>query len=460
MTAPPPPAEDGSTDSTRSGSAGTGTAEVQTHRRTRRAVLALAAIAVVLVGLVVVRTGRESPAPGERSAGPSTTAVPTTSPTTSTVAYVAPSASGAGDGSTWEDAAALADVPELVSRMPQGGEIWLRADAGPFQVEDALRIDSGGASGSPVVVRGVDAGGAPAKAVLVGDRTTPYDPEGDPGGDVFSLRGGAAHLVFRDLAFENVGNVFLAAGDVTGVVISDSSATNVRRFFENAKSDEEDSAVVSDLTIRGVTVTGFSKRFLRLRYSSHDVLVEDVVGDSQQQDGDDFAIGVHLEEEVHDVVLRRVSMSNTRDTLRDYWNGDGFATEADVYDITFEDTSASGNTDAGYDLKSRRTTLVNAVASDNKRNFRVWADDLTARDCQGLDPQKRGGSSSQAQVWLGERAVAELDGCTFRSADPETVVFDLEPDARLVMAGGSIEHAGKLQNLQDDATVDLSEVAR
>jgi len=376
------------------------------------------------------------------------------------VAYVAPSASGAGDGSGWEDAASLDDVPKLISRMPQGGEIWLRADAGPFRVEGALRIDRGGASGSPVVVRGVDAGGAPAKAVLVGDRTTPYDPEGDPGGDVFSLRGGAAHLVFRDLAFENVGNVFLAAGDVTDVVISDSSATNVRRFFENAKSDEEDSADVSDLTIRGVTVTGFSKRVLRLRYSSHDVLVEDVVGDSQQQDGDDFAIGVHLEDEVHDVVLPRVSMSNARDTLHEYWNGDGFAAEHDVHDITFEDTSASGNTDAGYDLKSQRTTLINAVASDNKRNFRIWSDDVTVRNCQGLDPQKRGGSSSQAQVWLGKGAVADLEGCTFRSADPETVVFDLEPDARLVMTGGTIQHAGELEILQGGAAVDLLDVAR
>jgi hypothetical protein len=457
MTAPRPPAEDSVAEPAGSESSGTGTTEVRVRRRTWRAVLGgLLVIALVLVGIVVVRTGRDAPTTEQ----PSTSAEPTTGPTTITEAYVAPSPSGTGDGSGWDDAASLEDVPELVSRMPRGGEIFLRADAGPFQVEDALRIDSGGVDGAPVVVRGVDGGGAPAKAVLVGDRTTPYDPEGDSGGDVFFLRGGAAHLAFRDLAFENMGNVFLAAGDVTDIVISDTSATNVRRFFENAKSDEEDSADVSDLTIRGVTVTGFSKRFLRLRYASHDVLVEDVVGDSQQQDGDDFAIGVHLEDEVHDVVLHRVSMSNTRDTLREYWNGDGFATERDVHDITFENTSASGNTDAGYDLKSQRTTLVNSVASDNKRNFRFWADDLTARNCQGLDPHKRGGSSSQAQVWLGEAAVVELDGCTFRSADPETVVFDLEPDARLVMTGGSIKHAGELENLQADASVDLSEVAR
>jgi hypothetical protein len=376
----------------------------------------------------------------------------------STVLYVAPRAAGNGDGASWEDAADLADLPELVGRLPDGGDIWLRADTGPFQVEDSVRISAGGAEGSPVVVRGVDVRGEPARAILQGTRTSPYDPDGETGGDVFALRGGASHLAFRDLTFENVDNAFLAGGDVTDLVIADTSATNVRRFFENFKSDEEPSANVSGLVIQDVAVTGFSKRVVRLRYGSNDVLLEDVVGDSQQQDGDDFAIGVHLEDEVHGVVLRRVTMDNTRDSLNEYWNGDGFATERDVYDITFEDTAASGNTDAGYDLKSTQTVLVNASASGNKRNFRFWSDDLIARDCRGTDPLKRGGSSSQAQVWLGEDAEARLDGCTFSSDDPATIVFVLEPGARLLMNGGEVDHAGTLQDLQAGATIDLDGV--
>ena len=397
-----------------------------------------------------------SSAPGSGSTGEST--APQTSGAPVVTRYVAPQAAGDGTGGSWADAAELDDVPDLVSGMPGGGEIWLRADTGPFQVGKSLRISGAGASGSPVVVRGVDVDGAPSPAVLQGTRTTPYDPDGESGGDVFSLRGGAAHLVFRDLAFENVDNAFLAAGDVSDLLIADTTATNVRRFFENAKSDEEPSADVSDLVIRKVTISGFSKRAVRLKYASHDVLLEDVVGDSQQQDGDDFAIGVHLEGEVHDVVLRRVTMENTRDSLHEYWNGDGFATERDVRGITFEDTVSRGNTDAGYDLKSQSTTLDNAVAEGNKRNFRFWADDLVARGCQGLDPVKRGGSSSQAQVWLGKDAAVQLEGCTLTDADPGTVVFDLEPGADLVMTGGEIQHAGKLQVLQGGAEVDLQDV--
>jgi hypothetical protein len=435
-----------------------------------RAVIGLlVAAGLLLVGGITVLVVRAASDSGttDGSAAPSSATETTSSPSGTTqatapggVLYVAPRAAGTGGGSSWEDAAELADVPDLIGRLAGGGEVWLRADTGPYQIEDRLRISTGGADGAPVVVRGVDAEGRPASAVLRGDRTSPYAPDGDTGGDVFSLHGGASHLEFRDLAFENVGNAFLAAGDVTDLTIADSSATNVRRFFENAKSDEEESADVSDLILRKITVTGFSKRVVRLRYSSHDVLLEDVVGDSQQQDGDDFAIGVHLEGAVQDVVLRRVRMDNTRDTLRKYWNGDGFATERDVSDITFEDTSASGNTDAGYDLKSQRTTLVNAVAADNKRNFRFWADDLVARDCRGTDPRKRGGSSSQAQVWLGEGAKAQLEGCTFRSADPETTVFVLEPDATVIMSDGTIENAGELQRLEDGAAVDLQDVTR
>ncbi|SDY66807.1 hypothetical protein SAMN05661080_04222 [Modestobacter sp. DSM 44400] len=436
-----------------------------------RAVLGLVVVAALVLagGLTFLAVHSSSDgAPAVTGAAPSTAtdtgSAPGDAPVTSVPQgpplYVAPQAAGSGDGSSWADAGELADLPDLVSQRPGGGEIWLRADTGPYQVEDSLRISAGGADGSPVVVRGVDVDGRPSPAVLQGTRTSPYDPDGESGGDVFSLRGGASHLVFRDLAFENVDNAFLAAGDATDLVIADTSATNVRRFFENAKSDQEPSADVSGLVIRDVTVTGFSKRVVRLRYGSNDVLLEDVIGDSQQQDGDDFAIGVHLQDDVHNVMLRRVTMSNTRDSLHDYWNGDGFATERDVHDITFEDTTASGNTDAGYDLKSTQTTLVDATSRDNKRNFRFWADDLTARGCQGLDPHKRGGSSSQAQVWLGKGARVQLDGCTFRDTDPETVVFVLEPDARLSVTGGAIEHAGDLKALQQGATVDLQDVTR
>jgi hypothetical protein len=419
--------------------------------RRRRTVIGLVlglvvVLALVAVGLVVTRGG-----------DPAGTA-PVGGAPAGTTLYVAPRAAGSGDGSSWADAGQLSDVSGFVARLSRGGEILFRADTGPYEVTDKVTISTGGATGAPVVLRGVDGNGQPAKAVLHGTRATPYDPKGASGGDIFMFRHGAAHLAFRDLDFQDVGNAFLAAGNVTDLTVSDVTATNVRRFFEDYKSDSEPSADVTGLVLRNIAVNGFSKRVVRLDYDSHDILLEDVVGDSQQQDGDDFAIGVHLEGRVHDVVLRRVTMRNIRDTLHEYWNGDGFATERDVHDITFEDTVSSGNTDAGYDLKSQATTLVNTTSSDNKRNYRLWADDVQLRDCRGVDPHKRGGSSSQAQVWLGDGAKAQIKNCTFTDSDAQTVVFDLEPDAQVDMTGGTITHAGELERTLSHATVNLTEV--
>lgn len=392
------------------------------------------------------RAGQASAPAGSSSGGP--------------VRWIAPRATGAGDASSPADAADIAALPRLVASMPGGGQVRLLADRGPYEVVERLVLDAGGREGAPVVVRGVDGDGRPAAAAIRGDRTTPYRADGEAGTDTFTFEHGASHLIFRDLALADVGNAFRAAGDVSDLVVQDVTATNVRRFFEDAASTDERSADVSDLTLRRITVDGFSKRVLRLRNDSHHVVVEDVAGDSQAQDGDDFAIGVHLEGTVHDVVLRRVSMSNTLDTLHDYWNGDGFATERGVSDVRFEDTSSTGNSDAGYDLKSTRTVLVRAVARDNKRNFRLWADDVVARGCEGIDPRKRGGESAPAQVWLGEDAGATLEGCTFRGDDPDVAVFVAETDASVTMVGGTIAGGGEVERVEKGASVDLRGVDR
>ena len=399
-----------------------------------------------------------SPSAASSSAGSSTAGGSTAGRRPTTVLHVAPQAAGSGDGSSWSDAAALTDVPRLMSRVHDGGEIWLRADTGPFPVTGRIELGSGGVAGAPVVVRGVDGDGRPATATFQGDRTTPYDADGEPGKTVFELGTGASHLTFQDLAFTDVGNVFLASGDVTDLLITDVTATNVRRFFTGNKADGVSSAVVSHLTMRHVAVHGFSKRVLELRYGSHDVLLEDVLGDSEHQDGDDFAMGVHLMDTVHDVTFRRVTMENIQDTLEKYWNGDGFATERDVHDITFEDTVSRGNTDAGYDLKSSRTTLTGVTSTDNKRNFRLWGDDVTVRGATATDPHKRGGSSSQAQFWIGDDAQVRIEDSTVRDASPDTVVFDLEPGAKVTMTGGEIARTGTLQKVQKGAAVSLEKV--
>lgn len=355
------------------------------------------------------------------SAGP-TAAVPNVDP--EAVRYVSPDGDGAGD--SWEDAAVLDDLPELIRDVGPGGEVWI--GAGEYRTDGEIVIDAGGAEGEPVTVRGVTADGTEAAApIFVGTRARPYDPEGAPGEEVFRLLDGADHLAFRNLHFRDQGNgCFRFGADVEDVTLERMVADNVRRFVENVASGDGETATISGLTIREVQVAGYSKGAIRLDYDTHDVVIDGVSGDSQGQDLDDFAIGVALQGTVHDVVIRRSTMANARDTSAGptgYWNGDGFTAEADTYRIRYEDTVATGNTDGGYDLKGTDITLLRTRAESNGRNYRLWGTGIVVDDCVGRTPMKQGGSGDQVQVQALGDAQVTLTRCVFQDNDPESIVF-------------------------------------
>lgn len=372
------------------------------------------------------------------------------------VRYVAPLAAGRADGTSWEDAAPLEDLPALVAELQQGGEILLRADAGPYGVGKPVILGDRG-SDAPVTIRGVDPSGRGATPLLIGGRTAPYSPQsaatGQPG---FALDSGADHLTFDSLRFKNFGNgCFLLRGAVRDLTISNVRARNVRRFIENEDLDE---ATVVGLVIRRTSVTGFSKDAVRLRNDTHDVLVEDVVVDSHGQDGDLFAMGFHLIETVHDVVFRRVVAMNARDTVTEYHNGDGFVAESETYGLRFEDTKAIGNMDAGYDIKASDVVLLRATAAGNKRNFRFWGSNVRMASSLGADPTRRGGLGSQAQVWAGPAANFFIEDSRFIGGNAETVVFDLESGAIGIAEGTIVRRArgSDLSNLAEAAEMTLN----
>jgi hypothetical protein len=312
--------------------------------------------------------------------------------------HIAPARSGSGDGSSWENAGQLSDLADF-ARRAGGRPIWLRADQGSYQTQP-IQVAVGGKDRAPLTITGVDAAGKPAKAELVGTRTAPYSLQGDPGGEVFRLGRGADHVRLQNLSFRNEGLAVRVTGDLRDLTIENVDAHNVRRFFDTQASGKGATASVDGLVLRQVEIAGYSKAAIRLRNDTRKVLIEDVVGDSQGQDGDKFAMGVHLTDTVHDVTLRRVTMKNSRDSTGGYWNGDGFASERGTYDIRFEDTLAAGNSDGGYDLKTRNVTMTRAVAEDNKRNFRLWQGG-TLTDVVSRDPVKRGGVGGAAHFWFG-----------------------------------------------------------
>lgn len=420
--------------------------------------LSLVAAALASVGLAsIAQPEVASPSIQSESVGPtSNTPTPATLLHTQPAdLYVGPVARGTGDGSDEANAAAVTDIDDLIANVGPGGVIELVQSQGDFVIASPLYIRHGGEAGNPVTIRGPVTGPRPR---LVGERSDPYTPDGNPGKPLFRLEQGADHLLFANLACERFGNgCFLINAPVAELEITSITAANVQRFFETGTAASGKPSTVSGLTIDQVEITGFSKGAIRLGHDTNNVVISDVVGDSLSQDGDNFAIGVHLVDTVHDVLLERVSMNNTLDTIHPYWNGDGFAVEESVYDIRLVDTSASGNSDAGYDIKASNVVLTGVFASGNKRNYRLSGHEIVLMDCAGVSPLLRGGTGTQAQIHASGNAVVDVVNCEFVDSSASTIVFDLDERSRMTVTGGSISfgEGAVAATVETGATLDI-----
>ncbi|MGO4526455.1 hypothetical protein AB4097_16525 [Microvirga sp. 2MCAF35] len=363
---------------------------------------------------------------------------------------------GDRDGTSWDNAGSLEMLSLFISRVGAGGRILIRADAGPYRTDRQITIRSGGNPNEPVTITGADVSGNPARALIQGSRSDPWTVGSDPGSEVFRLDSGADHLRFENLTFQNQGNgCFRVSSNIQGLELQDIDARNVRRFFENGPGSSDKIASITGLNIRRVSVRGYSKGAIRLSGDSSDVVMEDVLGDSQRQDGDDFAIGVALQGNVRNVLLRRVTMMNSQDTTHGYWNGDGFATERHVSGVKLEDTVASGSTDGGYDIKSSETILMRTKAEDNMRNYRIWSD-VKVDDCLSLNPNKRGGNGKQNHFWVAKGARVEIAGCRIEGGDQRTIAFQIEAKGEAVVRDTEINigPGARMSLIENGGTLD------
>lgn len=338
--------------------------------------------------------------------------------------YVSPTGAGNSTGSSSANAATIDKLSSLIDKAGPNDQILVRADQGSYHVTSQIAIHAGGSDGKPITIRGVDGSGNSAQATIIGSRPAKYAGDVGAGNELFKLLDGADNLKFKDLVVKDTGTAFRFGADVAHVTIDNVDAKNVAYFINDLASGDAKSASVDMLTIRNADVVGFSDKAIYLAYDTHGVKVQNVIADMAGQTGEKYPEGVHLGDTVHEVLIQDTRMSNVQSTGKStaYWNGDGFATEGNVHDVRFEDTVANGNTDAGYDLKSHDTVLVGAVADDNTRNYRIWGSaDLI--DSAGYDPHKRGGSSQQSEVWIGENADVKIEGSTFQDSSKNTTVF-------------------------------------
>jgi hypothetical protein len=341
--------------------------------------------------------------------------------------YVTPT--GEGDGSSWDDAAALDDIADLVALTEPGGQILIAAERGEYAVTDPVEIAHGGRAGHEVWIRGVDSGSGEARAaVLRGKRGG-----GEEGSEGFRLLRGASHLKFSHFDFRDIGNgAFRAAGPLSNLTIEDCAFENIYRFFENTRGDGEGHASIDTFALRRCRGASVERGFLRIRYNSRTGLIEDCVAQGQANEGGLLPAGCALDDRASGITYRRCVMAGFQQWRGgEYWNGDGFSDEPDNRNIRYEACEARGATDGGFDCKSRDVVLTDCVAEDNKRNFRIWSDHATLTNCISRNPNFRGRdareNASPCHIWIGgeENIRIEISNLTVEDADATPIIeFD------------------------------------
>jgi len=347
--------------------------------------------------------------------------------------FIAPSGSGAG--TSWSDAASIQNLPALIAQAAPGAVIHIRADEGDSYdlSRITLRIEKGGTQQAPLTIRGTRSDGGAGYARLYSDRTPwtlPASPEDvtdtsrwNHGGDLFLVAPGVQHVLFEQLDLRQAGAAIKLAGSMRGLTIRNCKGYNVRRFLEMNSNMN-----VSDVTISHVDVVGFSKHCFRCRGTGENWLFEAVMANSGRQDGDNFAVGIGINEKARGITIRNSEFSNCHDSQNRYWNGDGISSEEENSDILIEHVISHGHTDGGVDLKSARTTVRNCEFYDNKINIRAWGD-ITLIDTVTRSAHQRGGVGYAAHIGLYANkevtANVHVDGIKMSENNPDVSLFSL-----------------------------------
>lgn len=355
--------------------------------------------------------------------------------------YVSPIGLGTATGASASNALPIASINQAIQLAGPGGTVILLSDQGTYDLGGTLKITHGGTVSEPVTVMGADSFGQAHSILVTGTRPAAYSSSNSAGNEIFKLAAGANNLIFDHIDFANVASAFRAAADISNITIRNMTANNVQRFFSDVAGGTTSSATVNGLTIENVGVHGFSKNAIELRYDTSSVVIRNVIGDSEHQDGDGYAMGVHLDGTVHDVLISGSTMENAVSSTTDYWNGDGFATESGVHDVRFEDCIARGNADAGFDLKSSTTVLVNSVSDHNAHNYRLWGDNISLVNPTGTDPEKYGGIGGQYQVQVLSGANVQVQGGVFADSGTGTTIVVMDGGQSIAFAGTAFIHA-------------------
>lgn len=364
--------------------------------------------------------------------------------------YITPD--GAGDGTSWDSAANIYALEDLLGSVQAGGDVLIAADRGPYAITHAIELSRGGSRAAPIRIRGVNsATSSPMPAQLQGTR-------GEDETDAFRLRRGANNLAFSNFAFTGIGNGCVrVAAPVSNLTVEDCTADDIYRFFENTGADDAQ-ASITGFVLRRCAATRVERGFVRIRYGSRDGVIEDCRAQGTTNEGGSIPAGCALDDRAQSITYRRTIMENFQQPNgSNYWNGDGFSDEEQNRNIRYEACEARGATDGGFDCKSRDVVLENCIAEDNKRNFRIWSARATLNNCTSRAPNFRGAAfnenGSPCHIWIGrDRAQLAIANLTIEG---ESVMPILEIDAEDVRVTLTGAHPPRDANWGDPDDVEI-----
>lgn len=255
-------------------------------------------------------------------------------------------------------------------------------------------------------------------------------------------------LVIRGKKFADLGNgAVLVDQPVDGLIVEDVEARNLYRFLENTAAKGAPPAPMSHFVLRRITARDLERGMTRIRHTSHDGLIEDVIAYGGTN-GANYCVGFALDDEAHDIIYRRVQAHGFAESARPrdkYWNGDGFTDERGNRAIRYLDCVATDCSDGGFDLKSTDVLLAGCTARGNKRNYRLWGSGRLER-CRSENPKWHGGVGGPAHFsFHGPQARYVIDRPVVR-ADPSNkapvFLFDTKAPAVIEIHNADIDAPG------------------
>lgn len=290
--------------------------------------------------------------------------------------------------------------------------------------------------------------------VLTGSRPTPYKHEQASRGETWiHIQKNAANLVIENFKVAKVaGGITADQGGNRKIFLNELHFSDTRqnihikghpRCVSLADCPVTEEELSSQIIISHVTGIRYSKRHIRLGKGLHQVDVLHSRADSENLDGD-FAVGFDVEGPAHDILFFRCVSKGNRYTHSEYWNGDGFKSEIETYSIRWINCEAYRNADGGFDIKTKGPLLRHIVASENKRNVRIWTKEgALLENIYAADSKNAGGVGSDSGIWT--QGIVDCRYCTVKNNAVQALVEGEGKKAKITFYDSFVSTEGRTE---------------